>query len=250
MTKTRFEKPQSHNPHRLTINQHVFPHRSIARFANATGTVWLRDLNRKITRPAKPDDAIFCAMRVWDERAESGYMKGIEDAFQALAEKIIAGAVTVIGDHHDTINEFFALWYLRARSKDGDHAEVQIKGVMGDALTKDQEEILEKKGMMFIRQGGIVPARQINGMQLQRYIDFYSEQWKAGRWGIVEAQSGEFVVPDVPTHMLIPLTPTLSVVYASLSGKIDVHNLAKINRDLMIASREYFFAHDFSNCPK
>ena len=35
-------------------------------------------------RLAKPNYGIFCAMRAWDQRAERGYMKRIEDEFLRL----------------------------------------------------------------------------------------------------------------------------------------------------------------------
>jgi hypothetical protein len=38
---------------------------------------------------AKSNDGIFCAMRAWDQRAERGYMKRIEDEF--LSTSAIAG---------------------------------------------------------------------------------------------------------------------------------------------------------------
>jgi hypothetical protein len=35
----KFERPQKGNPHRLAIDQHTFPSKSIARFADSDGTV-------------------------------------------------------------------------------------------------------------------------------------------------------------------------------------------------------------------
>jgi hypothetical protein len=44
MTKQVYLKPQKGNPHGFTINQHVFPLASIARFSNGDGRVSLYDL--------------------------------------------------------------------------------------------------------------------------------------------------------------------------------------------------------------
>ncbi len=90
LIRQKFEKPQKGNPHRLPVKQHVLPRDSIARFADGTGMVCLFDKVRNKARQAKSDDDIFCAKRVWDRRAEFGYMKGIEDAFQGLASEIVA----------------------------------------------------------------------------------------------------------------------------------------------------------------
>jgi hypothetical protein len=79
MARRAYEKTQNGNPHQLPVKQHVFPARSIARFANSAGMVQLHNLTTQRTRAARPGDAMFCAMRAWDLRAERGYMKQIED---------------------------------------------------------------------------------------------------------------------------------------------------------------------------
>ena len=48
------------------------------------GRVSLHDLARSKVGLAKPNDGIFCAMRAWDQRAERGCMKRIEDEFFSL----------------------------------------------------------------------------------------------------------------------------------------------------------------------
>ena len=114
MLRPQFERPQKNSG--ITIKQHIWPQRSIARFADSDGVVRLYDKIRRKPRPATPIDDIFCAKRVWDLRAERGYMKSIEDQFQAIVDEIIAGAITEIDDARITnyINYFFALWYFRA----------------------------------------------------------------------------------------------------------------------------------------
>jgi hypothetical protein len=96
-----------------------------------------------------------------------------------------------------------------------------------------------------------MPARHLNGMQLQMRIDAYATELAAGvtRWGVISAQSGEFIVPDVPLHTIIPLSPRLALVGSAPDGMITEQNLAEINRAASDASQEYFFARDFSKCP-
>ena len=88
MPLRKFEKPQRGNSHQLPVNQHIWPLKSIGRFVDGTGTVFDKVRNRM--RQAKPDDA-FCAKRVWDRRAEFGYMKGIQDAFRNSQPKLSQG---------------------------------------------------------------------------------------------------------------------------------------------------------------
>jgi hypothetical protein len=104
---------------------------------------------------------------------------------------------------------------------------------------------------VFARKGGTMPARQLNGVQLQMRIGDYARQLAADvtRWGVISAQSGEFIVPDVPSHAIIPLSPRLALVGSSPDGVIVEQNLAQINRAASALSQEYFFARDFSRCP-
>ena len=171
MKNARHEKPQKGNPHDLTINQHVLPAASIARFAGGDRRVDLCDTLRGINRRALPADEIFCARRAWTNREERGFMKSIEDAFQGLARNIIDGTVSSIGDAEKaTVNAFFSLWKWRADRRSLPEQEIQAKMVTGVPRTRDEEEALEKAGILFIREGGTIPARQINGVQLYHLV--------------------------------------------------------------------------------
>ena len=54
-----------------------------------------------------PTKAIFCAKRAWDQRAEVGYMKSIEDLFQNLADKIVVARRSPEPAEHDIVSQFF-----------------------------------------------------------------------------------------------------------------------------------------------
>jgi len=69
------------------------------------------------------------------------------------------------------------------------------------------------------------------------------------RWGVIEAQEGEFLVPDVPLHTVIPFMPTRCLASPAPDGMITRQNLTEINRNSLAASRAYFFARDFAACP-
>jgi hypothetical protein len=163
---------QGTNPHALSIWQHVFPAASIARFADPDGRVALVDLVRGGVRRTRPGDRAFCARRVWDQRAEAGYMRGIEDRFQRLAGKLISasGGSLSAGDE-EIARRFFTLWLCRALYRYAPEGDVPLNGVEGDPRTKDQEEWLESRWAGFIRASG-VPARQLYGLRIQRAIDF------------------------------------------------------------------------------
>jgi hypothetical protein len=248
---SKHEKPQKKNRHLLSVRQHVFPVASIARFADSRGCVSVSDRLRNMVRPAKPNDIIFCARRAWDRRAETGYMKRIEDAFQNLASMIIDRTVTDLNDDNKQIlNRFYALWYMRSRYRTLPAQEIQAKVVTGTDLTLDQEENLEINGYLFVRPGGRLLARQMNGIRLQFRIDKFSADLRSGtQWGIIQSEEGEFIVPDIPMHGIVPLTPTLCLISPAPNGVISSTNVATINRAVRATSHEYFFAQDFSQCP-
>jgi hypothetical protein len=129
---------------------------------------------------AKHNDAIFVARRAWDQRAEAGYMKRIED----------------------------------------------------------------------MRAGGRWPARQLNGIRIQTMINRIrrSESLSTAQWGIIRAHEGEFLVPDISYHPIVPLTPTLCLVPPAPNGTSLKQNVALINRSIKAASDAYFFARDLSKC--
>src|SRR5580692_2878660 len=117
--RSKPERTRPRNPNGLTLAQHVFPRRSLERFAGADGRVVVNDLVRARSRRAKPVDTLFCARRAWDQRAETGYMKGIEDEFQVLADALIAGQASISSAAERTvICQFFALWHMRARHRE------------------------------------------------------------------------------------------------------------------------------------
>jgi hypothetical protein len=246
----KYEKPQKKNRHLLTVRQHVFPLASIARFADAEGRVSLQDLARCKVRLAKPDDGIFCARRAWDQRAERGYMKRIEDEFQILASKIVEGALSEIGAAENGVfNRFYALWQGRARRRNLPQQEIGLDGVTGGGgLSRDQEENLEISGYSFMRDGKFL-GRHLNGILLQLMAHRYGDELQQAQWGIIRAATGEFIVPDIPMRPIIPLTPDLCLISGGVSGVIFQPNVAEINQLVRAESQGYFFARDLSSCP-
>jgi hypothetical protein len=253
LKRARAEKTRPGNPNRLTLNQHVFPVKSIERFANKNGRVEARllDDRKKIIRP-KPENAIFCASRAWDQRAETGYMKRIEDNFQQTVSPIIDGKTTTVSaEARFAIDRMYALWYWRARFRELESQETQLNGIVGANLSLEQEENLESNGYMFARKHGAMPTRQLNGAVVEMRTGFYVEELAKSvtRWGIVAAQSGEFIVPDVPCHGIIPLAPQLALVKDTLDGMISEQNLAQVNTAICSLSESYYLARDLACCP-
>jgi len=247
----KYEKPQKGNPHKLTYRQHVFPVASIDRFSNADGRVSLFQIGCKKTLSIKSDNEIFCAMRVWNQRAEHGYMKDIEDQFQVLADAIIKTPELNFGKtENNVISSFFSLWSARVKFKNNPLPDQIMKGVTGGCWTKDEEEVFERHHCHFVRENSSVPSRDMAGLYIQTEIDAMCATLANAQWGLIRAAQGEFIVPDCCPNMIIPLTPTSCLVNQGVSGIILQENVVEINRYAIAASREYYFARDLSKCPQ
>ncbi|HEX3882861.1 MAG TPA: hypothetical protein VHW66_09400 [Stellaceae bacterium] len=234
----------------LTIKQHTFQAQGIRRFCLG-GVVDLYNKLENRNRRAGPKNKMFCAIRAWHQGAEDGYMKRIERSFQNLARDITEGRVTKINGQNKIVDEFYALWYARSRLKYLPSLEVGVQGVDGASYTIEEEEYLERYGRFFTREGGRIPARQINGLYIQMYKDdIFRRMTDTTDWKILTAQEGEFVVPDIPTVLAIPVTPTLCLFStATGDGMITNDVVANLNRQFKETSWEYFFARDLGACP-
>ena len=118
----------------------------------------------------------------------------------------------------------------------------------GEALSQDQQEILEKNGYSFMVGEGML-SRHVNGMGISiRIMQLLRGDLHDARWGIVAASEGEFIVCDIPVHQMIPLTPTLCLM-SEASGTISKRNLAEINTSVREHCEAYYFARDLLACP-
>lgn len=246
-----FEKPQKGNPHCLTISQHIFPAKSIARFASSDGKVQLQMLRPSLVRQAKPSDSIFCAQRVWDHGSEVGFIKALEDRFQRLATLIIDGHVMSF-DQEQTyvISSFFVLWRVRAELRERPTQNTVLQGVLpGRNRSKDEEERLEKAGLAFQR-GITIPAHLVNGLHVRILVSRYLRQMNpTATWGIVRASGGEFVVPDWPAYAFLPINPTLALANPAFNQILQRDTIGLVNAQMRSASQRYFIARDFAECP-
>jgi hypothetical protein len=240
----KYEKTQPGNPHRLTVNQHVLPVRCIERFAGSDGCVDVCVANRPNLLRLAPQNGLFRTKRTWDEKAERHFMKRIEDKFQELADKIVNGEVQIVeGSEATTVNLYFALWYHRSRYPRPDDPFVRNMNVTPNDLTKDQREKLEKNGVGYYGPEGM-PARFIAGAQLQILTGRMAHHIRDLTWGVVHPLEGEFVMPDIPSHKLLPIDPTTCLAASHPSGHIPRENLREVNAALIAMSCRYYFARD------
>lgn len=250
--RIRTEPTQEGNPYNLVVNQHVFPKKSIERFAIDDGLVDVARPASKNRFRQKPSDALFCERRAWNNCAENGYMKKIEDSFQNEVESILENNDPYIGDDACiSISRFYALWHMRSRRRHLDQQFISSSlPVSGDHLSKDQLEILEKNGYMAFYKDGRIASRHLNAVAIYTGMAEMLHGSLAGaRWGVIIPLDGEFCVPDIPEHGIIPVTPTVALILNSSSGHITEENLGLLNRSMTLLARDYIFARSFGACP-
>jgi hypothetical protein len=242
-----FEPTDRGNPYQLTKNQHIHSAHSIGKFYDSNGTVEVRILaeNKDVRR--KKNDKIFVAKRVWDQRAEKGYMYEIETNFHREID-----FVRPFGQrNHDAISKYFVLWRERFKFNLIDSSDALLEGVSGDELSKSEEEGFESKYMMYVRNGGVVPSRFATGFFIQREIDCAMQlEFNGVEWGVVEAVDGEFLVADCYVDCLVmPISPSLAFVANEFDRKINREQLAAINNLSMGRANKFVFARNLAACP-
>lgn len=248
--RTRPNLPQKGNPHRLVVNQHVYPKASIDRFVDGGG-VDLLDLKRGIRRRARSRDPVFCAVRAWDNMAETGFMKRTEDVFQTVARRVLVSPFdSLSADDFAAIRTFYAMWHARAERRHLTHQSISLKGILpGEVLTAAEVEQLEANGCMTLDGDGTIPFRHINAHAIRFRAGRLAKQLEGMTWGVISPISGEFFVPNTPVHGIIPISPSLALVQNSPSGRITEYNLRELNRAILAHAGDYIFARSLDACP-
>ena len=240
ISRRRGERPQKGNPHQLTREQHVIPVAILKRFALPDGMVevHLRD-GRIVKLPV--DNQLFCVERLWDQRAETGYMKSIEDDFQALVSGLEDGYVGPLSsEEHRRITRFWLLWHWRNQFIDSPQKDTQLHGIAGEQLTQDQREILESHGLAFAIDDGRLPARMMTGLRIQTMID-HGEMLHGGkRWGVLKSPALALVLGDRPGRLMsIPASPRLLLAADNPNGELTQMETFRANQAALALSRNF-----------
>lgn len=247
---SKYDQTLPGNPNQLTIQQHIFPRGAIQRFAAPDGLVEVDRFTGETFR-AKPTNAVFCAQRVWDQASETTRSAPIEQAYASLADRIGRGEVQSLTDKmHKTVTEFYLLWNHRFGVAQLPAEDLALNIVEAERkLTKEQEEILEGKGVIFVR-GNKVPIRFINGMAIMRENDRGMARMANARWGIVRASQGEFLVPDNTKELsVVPLNPNICLVNEASDQELSLDLVGAVNRQLRDCAQSHCFARDIRLCP-
>ena len=185
MTAAKRLKPeptQPGNPHCLTINQHVLPKASIERFSGSDDLVGYLPVATVEAHPRATLRRDLLCQRAWDQRAEHGYMRKIEDAFQEVADRIVTTGV-LAGEDDRKLTQFWFLWQFHAGIKENPMEDVKVPGVPALVQTKDAQEGFERKWVLTVGLNGMFSGRSMAGIQMQAWIAGASRE--KFRWGVV-----------------------------------------------------------------
>ena len=241
-----FEKPAEGNPHKFVIKQHFHTAHSIAKFhdVDCKLDVFIKGSGEVLRRHSR--SSIFCTKRNWDEKSEKGLMANIEKLYHQEIDDIKPFELR----NHSAISEYFMLWRIRYDFHISRMDDIELNGILGSGLTQEQEEILESKGCSFVRDGGVVPARFMTGIQVIRLLDINRAKMQNIKWGLLEANEGEFIVADSYNDLtFMPISPTLAFCAGYQDMQIDKIGVANANNQSIKKSREFYFAKDLSKCP-
>lgn len=238
--RKRGERTQKGNPHQLTREQHVLPVATLNRFAHPDGLVevHLRD-NRTVKLPV--DNQLFCVDRMWDQRAEAGYMKKIEDNFQALVTDLEDGRVGPLSPtEHQAITRFWSLLHWRNHFIESPADVPVLKGIAGENLTIDQREILESQWAAFADADNKLPTRMFVGMRIQMLIDIDAIQTQEKRWGVLRSPEGQLILSDRPGRLMsITASPKILLAADNPDGDLTPAEIYYANGVAIARSRSF-----------
>jgi len=241
--RRRGERTQKGNPHRLTREQHIIPAATLRRFAQSDGKVEVHFRDGRIAK-LPVDDQLFCVDRLWDQRAEAGYMKKIEDQFQGLVDELEAGrSGPLSSDEHRCITRFWGLWYWRNHFIDSPLEDASLNGIAGESLTVDQKEILESRWYAFA-VGAIgeakLPARMMTGVHIQVAINRYEMANGGKRWGLLRSPALPLIIGDRPGKLMtVPASPNVLLAANNPDGELTQTEAFRANQAALSFSRNF-----------
>lgn len=241
-----FERVRKGNPLELAIDQHFHTAHSITKFYNHKFKVEIFEISSGRILERNKRAKIFCAKRNWDERAEKGYMVNIESDFHSQIDCLVSSNER----DHIAISRYFCLWRLRHKFHLDRMSDSSLAGITGEALTKEQQETLEKKWVGYVNEKAEIPARQLTGIQIQIGVDQLMSTFGGIEWGLVEASRGHFLCADAYHELcFIPISPKFAFAGNLPDQVLAFDEVALANKQSVDSSTEFYFAKNIEKCP-
>lgn len=187
-----------------------------------------------------PSNTLFCARRVWSHKAESRIFKSIEDDFhRELKRALLLGTVL----EHRHVTAYFSIWQIRAKFASNPPNDIVLNGIDENQLTQDQEETLEKKGIMYAR-GSTIPGRFAAEVDLMTHHDRNLQTLHGSRWGLLRAPTTTgLLCPDRPTTRWIPVTRHAVLVAGYRDQLMTDETVEELNKSAFDEASAFVFGH-------
>jgi hypothetical protein len=241
---------QKGNPHKLTINQHIYPRHALRRFA-VNDQLQIKRVGMQEVLPVNTKSKIFCAKRAWDQRTETLFSHQIEKSFADIADMLVAGKIaSFTSSMCDVLRQFYALCADRYYFHINPAPDAAFHSMSGSNLTVDEQEILEQKGYHFLRPDRKMPGRMLAGIHMMAHRMHMMRSSTYQSWGVWKSDEGEFVVSDNFSDIVcLPISPNLFLMANSPNYVLDFKNLAELNAATIMRANKYYFARDFRTTP-
>ena len=116
-------------------------------------------------------------------------------------------------------------------------------------LTREQEELLEAKGVMFFR-GDVLPSRFMTGMTMMRAMDAHNAVLAGRHWGVQRSSGAQFLVPDGPGFLAaVPLSPFTCLLLDARDAAWEAPDVGLLDRGLLANAGDSYFAVALEHCP-
>mgnify|MGYP003624806418 CR=1 FL=1 len=241
-----YEKVRKGNPLQLTVEQHFHTAHAIAKFYNADGKVEVKEIGAEEIVKRHKRARIFITKRNWDERAEKGYMAQIEAQFHNQIDYLDLGRPR----DHAAISQYLALWRLRHKFHLERSLDAPLFGIDDENLTKEQQEILEKKSIGYVNERAEIPARQLTGAQIQIGVDQLMQTLGNVKWGLLRSRSSQFLCADCYHEFcFIPVSPTVALAGNLPDQELTDTEVSIANQHSVSSANQFYFGRCLEKCP-
>ena len=95
-----------------------------------------------------------------------------------------------------------------------------------------------------------MPSRFTTSIQIQTILDRDWGTCSHFKWGVIEAQDGEFIVADgYGDFAFISISPKKAFWAGQDDQMITRQQLAEVNKESVSRAKQYYFARKISECP-
>ncbi|MGO9613047.1 MAG: hypothetical protein ACLPX5_08430 [Dissulfurispiraceae bacterium] len=235
-----FEKTTKGNPYGITLRQHIIPSHYIKAFAGDDGLVEVQRIVNGSRFKAAPKNQVFCVKRVWDQKAEAGWMKNIEDCFQKAVSDYLKSGKTI---PNGIATDFFLLWHIKSRLARNPPKSPILAGLFPENLSKEQEEILEAKGYIYVNKEPRLKSRFVASIEGLRAMDSLRQEHAKTVWSVVISHERPFLVPKhCPQDGYLPLDPNTALFRNSHSREYTSEYTLQINKSIFEHEDEIVFS--------